>query len=77
MTMMTKFWEALGLSRDSFALFWAKWCGFVLALAAMGGDVTKVGIPAKYAPYLALAAMFISVSAAQHRTSELEGAPKG
>ncbi len=76
LALTTKLLESLGLNRDSFALFFAKWCAFVVALAAMGADVTRVGIPASWAPYIALLALFISVSAAQHRTSDLPGASR-
>jgi hypothetical protein len=73
----TKVFELLGINRDSIALFWMKWCAFVVALAALRGDIVKVGIPASWEPYIALAAMFIGISAAQHRTSDLPGEPKG
>jgi len=63
-----------GVTRDSLALFWAKWVAFIVALAPMGVDVTKYGIPAKLVPFIQLAALFISVSSAQHRTSDLPGA---
>jgi len=72
--MTTALFSTLGLTRDSFWLFLAKWSAFVVALAAMGGEVTKVGIPATWAPYIAGIALFISVSSAQHRTSDLPGA---
>lgn len=74
MVFTTQIWEALGLNRDSIALFWTKWIAFVLALAPMGMDVTKYGIPAKWVPFIQLAALFISVSSAQHRTSDLDPA---
>ncbi len=74
MVPTTKILDSLGLTRDSFALFVSKWCAFILALAAMGTDITKVGIPEHYAPYIAGIALFISVSSAQHRTSDLPGA---
>ncbi len=71
--MTTALWSAFNLNRDSLGLFWSKWIAFALALAALGTDITKVGLPASWAPYLALIAMFIGASAAQHRTSPLEG----
>lgn len=77
MPVTTRFFDNLGLTRDSVALFWAKWCAFVIALAAMGTDISKVGIPESWAPYIAGIALFISVSSAQHRTSDLPGDSKG
>jgi hypothetical protein len=65
--------DRLGLNRDSLSLFWAKWFTFVLALAPMGADVTKYGIPARWVPFIQFAALFISVSCAQHRRSDLPG----
>ena len=73
MTFTTQLWSALGLNRDSLTLFWLKWAALITALAPMGMDVTKYGIPATWVPYIQLAALFISVSAAQHRTSDLPG----
>lgn len=73
MVLTTKIFDAIGLTRDSIALFWTKWCAFIVALAAMGTNITAVGIPEKYAPIIAGLALFISVSSAQHRTSELPG----
>lgn len=72
-TPATAFWGALGLTRDSVALFYAKWVAFLCALAPLGMDVTKYGLPARWVPYLQLAALFVSVSSAQHRTSDLPG----
>lgn len=64
----------LNVSRDDLSLWVAKWAAFVVALAPMGADVTKFGIPAKWVPYIQLVAVFVSVSSAQHRTSALPGA---
>lgn len=72
-TVTTSILQACGLTRDSLMLFWAKWVAFLVALAPMGMDVTKYGIPAHWVPYLQLAALFVSVSSAQHRTSGLPG----
>ncbi len=71
----TQIFQSLGVNRDSVALFWTKWIAFICALAPMGTDVTKYGIPAKFVPFIQLIALFISVSAAQHRTSDLPGTP--
>ncbi len=73
MVLTTRLFDWLGLTRDSATLFWTKWCAFLVALAAMGDQIQKLGIPASWQPYIALAAMFVSVSAAQHRTSDLPG----
>jgi len=72
----TVMWQALGLTRDSLTLFIAKWAALIVALAPMGVDVTQYGIPASWVPYIQLAALFISVSSAQHRTSGLAGEKK-
>src|SRR5574337_502483 len=37
MAWTTKLFETFGWNRDSLALFWAKWCAFVLALAVVAG----------------------------------------
>lgn len=75
MVLTTKFFDWLGLTRDSISLFWTKWLAFITALAGIS-DITKFGIPARFGPYIAGAALFIAVSSAQHRTSELPGAGK-
>lgn len=74
MVFTTRIIEALGLNRDSIALFWTKWCAFIVGLAALGDQVTKLGIPHAWEPYIALFAFWVSISAAQHRTSDLPGA---
>lgn len=73
MVLTTKIFDYFGLTRDSISLFWTKWIAFITALASMGADITKVGIPSRFAPYIACAALFIAVSSAQHRTSDLPG----
>lgn len=72
-TPVKSVYTSVGLTRDSLTLFIAKWSAFIVALAPMGMDVTKYGIPASWVPYIQCAALFISVSSAQHRTSSLPG----
>lgn len=77
MTVTTTVLDRFNITRDSVGLFWSKWVGFAMAaipaLAALGVDIERYGIPRSWAPYIGLASLFITVSSAQHRTSELPG----
>jgi hypothetical protein len=75
----TQIFKFLGLTRDSLALFFLKWVGVfsavILQLAPMKEEIVNLGLPVEWVPYIQLVALFVSVSASQHRTSGLAGAP--
>jgi len=71
---MTKLLASLGITRDSWVLFWGKITGLVLAAAGMlsqGGAIPA--IPSTWTPYILLAAFLIGGGSAHYATSPLPG----
>jgi len=69
---MTWIYRHLGLTRDSLALFWAKWAAFACLAVSLGLDLQgDYGFPLWLVRLVQLTAALAMGSAAQHRTSDL------
>jgi hypothetical protein len=72
MVLTTRFYEFLGLTRHSIALFWVKWAGFACLAVTLGLDLQgDYGFPSWLVKLVQLTAALTMGSAAQHRTSDL------
>lgn len=73
MFFTTKIWEAFGLNRDSLALAWAKWAALCTLLISSGVDLQAHGFPGWLVHAIQATSLIVTISAAQHRTSDLPG----
>lgn len=72
MNPITVTMRAFGLTRDGWTLYLTKWASVITGLAAMGGGVTRLGIPGSWVPYIALVAFIVGIISANHQSSGLD-----